>query len=199
MLWPGPHRGPAPYRSSGAAWRGQLDGTVLYFLLLDNAFFSGQVRPALTASWRQRSFGPCAVLCREIAPRAAAFAERYHLGPEGPLLAQVARGLPFERVFWQHLVGEVLWYGALEIPEVQTAADTLAHLLAPGAAAATDGCRSQLVPIQQVHHGSRELTFGTASYRPGFAGWNELADIERLAGFLASVRPDVWNPDQLAS
>jgi len=168
----------------------------LYYLLIDAAFFAEQARPALAASWRQRSFEPCRALCRAVVPRATAFAVQFHLGTEQSLVAQVADGLPFDRVFWQHLVGEVLWFGALDIPELPTAADTLERLIAPDALAVENAGRAQWLPIQQVHHGSRDVLLG-GYYRPDCAGWNDRADLNRLAGFLDAVRTDLWRPEQL--
>ena len=55
----------------------------LYFLQLDAALFHQGLRPALAASWRERSFLPCRRLCDELRPRIEAFAERYE-GPTGP-------------------------------------------------------------------------------------------------------------------
>jgi hypothetical protein len=49
-----------------------------------------------------------------------------------------------------------------------------------------------MAPIQQVHYGSRDLSFGTAIYRPDNAGWNNRADVSRLAGYLSSLDPDTW-------
>src|SRR6266545_282958 len=103
----------------------------LYYLLHKAPVFDAQIRRALAASWRCRSFEPCRPLCEALLPAAHSFAERYHLGPEEPLLAEVLRGLPFDREFWTHLAGELLWYGAAEIPEIETAPETLCCLLAP--------------------------------------------------------------------
>src|SRR4051812_32843763 len=103
----------------------------LYHLLLDAAAFHDRIRPALSAAWLQRSFASCRALCESLLPAARSFAERYHLGSDEPLLAQVGRGLPFDRAFWRHLAGEILWYSATEIPEFETAPDSLCCLLAP--------------------------------------------------------------------
>jgi hypothetical protein len=167
-----------------------------YFLLLDGKTFEGEVRPSLAASWRERTFGPCRNLCASLAPAALAYAERYHTGGES-LVARVAGGLPFDRAFWRLLVGEVLLVAAVDIPEFQTAPDTLARLLAPDFDPAVCLPRERRPAILQAHQGSRDLTFGAATYRPEFAGYNDARDVARLADYLAAVRPEEWPPAAL--
>jgi hypothetical protein len=169
-----------------------------YFLVLDGAAFEGQVRPALAESWRRRSFEPCRALCAGLVSAARSYAERYHTGDAEPLVARVAAGLPFDRAYWRALVGEVLLFEAVEIPEFQTCAETLCCLLAPEQVQAGFVLRERLAPIQQAHRGSRDLTFGTAVYRPEHAGYNNAADVARLADYLASVQPERWTPTALA-
>jgi hypothetical protein len=169
-----------------------------YFLLLDAADFEGRVRPALAESWRRRSFVPCRELCRSLLPAASAYRQRYHTGDTEPLLARVADGLAFDRTFWRALVGEVLLFTAAEIPEFQVNAETLYCLLAPDNYRLEVGERERLAPIQQAHCGSRDLTFGAAVYRPEHAGYNNSADVARLADYLDSVRPETWTAADLA-
>ena len=174
-----------------------------YFLLLDAAFFEQRARPALGQSWRQRGFGPCQALCEELVPAALAYTERYHTGTDEPLLCQIARSgsfgrIPFARDLWRALVGEVLIYGASDIPEIQVCAETLCCLLAPAQYRADVHEREQLAPIQQAHQGSRDLTFGTAVYRPVYAGYNNAADVARLTEYLEGVNPDQWSVADLA-
>jgi hypothetical protein len=168
-----------------------------YFLLLDGTNFEAQMRPALAACWRQRSFEPCRALCASLEPAARANAERFHIGGES-LVIQAAGGLPFDRGFWRLLVGEMLLVAAVDVPEFQTAPDTLCRLLAPGSDPAANLPREQRPPILQAHHGSRDLTFGAATYRPEFAGYNNGADVARLADYLASLRPEEWTTAALA-
>jgi hypothetical protein len=158
----------------------------LYFLLHDAARFHEEIRPALSATWRRRTFEPARALCAALAPAAVAFAERYHTGNEEPLLARVAgvTAVPFARDVWRLLVGEVLLYGAASVPESLTAPDTLAHLLAAG--------EGDAAPIQQAHYGSHPLVFGGGFYRPDAAGYNDVADVARLADYLAGVDPAPW-------
>ena len=167
-------------------------------MLLDADLFFGRMSPALAASWRTRSFEPCRALCSELAPAVRAFAERFHTGPEEPLISSVPKGLPFDRHFWQLLVGELLLYGATEIPEIQTAPDTLCSLLAPGSYRQGLVARTCFAPIQQAHFGTRELLFGTRCYRPEHAGYNDVGDVARLAEYLASQRPEQWTVADLA-
>jgi hypothetical protein len=164
----------------------------LYFLLHDAARFHQEIRPALSATWRRRSFEAARPLCATLAPAAVAFAERYHTGNEEPLLARVADGrvVPFDRDVWRLLVGEVLLYGAASVPELLTAPDTLAHLLAAG----DDGA----APIRQAHHGSHRLVLGGGFYRPDDAGYNDVADVTRLADYLAAVDSARWTVGDLA-
>jgi hypothetical protein len=171
----------------------------LYHLLLDAAAFHDRIRPALAAAWLRRSFAPCRPLCESLLPAAESFARRYRLGPGEPLLAQVARGLTFARDFWRHLAGEVLWYSASDIPELETAPDSLCCLLAPERYAERAGGRERFAPIEQAHYGARDLAFGGACYRPDQAGYNDTADVERLAAYLDGLAPETWTAAGLAA
>ena len=168
-----------------------------YFLMLDAAAFEDRARPALAASWRQRSFAPCRSFCAGLIPAASAYAEQYHVGADEPLLACVADDLPFDRNHWRALVGEVLLFTAVEIPEFQTCEETLFRLLAPEHYREAVDQRERLALIQQAHQGTRDLTFGAAVFRPEHAGYNNVADVSRLADYLAAVRPEVWTPADL--
>lgn len=158
----------------------------IYFLLLDADIFQQQIKPGLIASWRQRSFAPCRDLCSAVRARSVAFVERYRLGADEPLLAVVAEGnLPFDRMLWQHLAGELLWYGAAEIPEIATSPEALACLL----------------PHPRTRHalyGARDLVFGGLHYRPDEAGWNDLADVAAIVDFFDTACPEDWKPETLA-
>lgn len=170
---------------------------MLYFYILDRAEFLDVARLALSLSWQRRSFEPCRDLCRELAPRARGFFPGSDLAQHPLLMEQVANGLAFDRRFWQHLVGEVLMYSAVEVPRLETAAETLCSLLAPEHF--RDGVteRGRLAPIQQAHHGSRDLVFGGGTYRPDFAGWNDADDVDRLANYLAEQSPEQWTVSAL--
>jgi hypothetical protein len=171
-----------------------------YFFVLDAADFEGRIRPALTEAWRQRHFEPCRPLCAALVPAARSYTQRYHTGDEEPLLCRVAEEFSyFDRTFWRALVGEILLFAALEIPEFQVNADTLCCLLAPDHYRAGVTAREQLAPIQQAHYGTRDLTFGAAVYRPLHAGYNSVADVARLADYLAAVGPERWTVADLAN
>ena len=106
------------------------------------------------------------------------------------------------------VVGEVLLFTAVEIPEFETCEETLCRLLAPplptlprpggraGWGQVVDQ-REHWVPIQQAHRGTRDLMFGSAVYRPEHAGYNNVDDVSRIADYLSAVRPENWRPADL--
>jgi hypothetical protein len=102
-------------------------------------------------------------------------------------LRRVTADQPFDRRLWRHLAGEVLLYAATDAPAFQTAPDTLACLLTAG-----ETPHEKIAPVQQVHFGSRDLDFGGVVYRPDRAGFNDVADVARLADYLAGVDPTRW-------
>jgi hypothetical protein len=188
----------------------------LYFLVLDSEVFHGHIRPALAASWRNRSFDPCRAYCAQLLAAAQSFGDKYHVGGT-PLVAQIAAGLAFDRLLWHHLAGELLWFSAAEIPELETNERALACLLMgqadPSSASVPDTSstaqtqqsrnyegtpRPELPPALQAHRGSRDLIFGGGFYRPENAGWNDASDVVRLAAFLQAVQPETWQPLDLA-
>jgi hypothetical protein len=171
-----------------------------YFLVLDAGQFEGRTRPALAEAWHRRRFDAASALCQALLSAARDYAERFHTGAAEPLLARVATGhVPFDRLLWRTLVGEVLLFSAVEIPEFQVNADALTCLLAPRQYLESIRERSRLAPVQQALIGSRDLTFGAAVYRPDDAGLNTADDVQRLAGELAAVRPETWTVADLAS
>src|SRR5436305_14667382 len=129
----------------------------LYFFIHEAERFASVIRPALAASWAQRSFVPCRPLHEALLPEVRSFQDRFHAGHDEPLLCRLEQELPFSRAAWRLLVGEVLLYGAAEIPEVATVPETLTRLLAPERAAGES--RAEFAPIQQAHFGSHDLTF----------------------------------------
>jgi hypothetical protein len=167
-----------------------------YYLLLDAAFFQTVLRPGLAAAWRERCFEPCRALAGALLDRAADYLARYHVAEE-PLLARALAGMAFDRALWRAVAGEALLFAADAIPEIQTCPETLTRLLAPGQP--LDASRDQFVSIQQAHFGSRDLTFGSAIYRPDDAGLNDPADVGRLRLYLDAVDPECWEASQLAA
>jgi hypothetical protein len=170
----------------------------IYFLVHEADFFYQQLHPALAASWQQRNFGPCQPLIGLLRDAAAEFGRRYHTAVEESVLFRLDQGLPFDRGTWRLLVGEILFYGAREIPEIETAPETLTCLVAPEQLAAGDVPRPRFAPIQQAHFGARDLTFGLAYYCPEQAGWNDRSDVARLADYLDGIDPGLWTPAELA-
>lgn len=169
----------------------------LYFMLFEPGKWERLV-PVLATCWSRRSFEPCRALCRDFQPAARSFAQRYHLGPDDLLLAKDIGTIRFDRHLWRTLAGEILLIAADEVPEIETAADTLTCLLAPERYCEGPAPREQFSPIEQVHFGSRDLVFGNAFYRPDHAGWNDRGDVGRLAGYLASIDSSVWQVSDLA-
>ncbi len=169
-----------------------------YFILLDASFFEERMRPALAASWRSRSFEPCRLLCDALLSRVEDFHTRYHVGEGEPLVKQVVAGLPFARDFWRALTGELLLYAADDLPEISTCPDTLYCILAPNQYGNAIEERSHLAPIQQAHLGSRPLSIGPTIYRREHCGFNDRADVQRLADYLASIDPARWQLSDLA-
>jgi hypothetical protein len=169
----------------------------LYFFVLKQKWFFDRVRPALSTSWKKRDFGPCRTLCADLLPTVDSFAQRYHIDPTQTLIHHVTQGLGFERDSWRCLVGEVLLFGAEEVPEFETAPETLCCLLSPESYGEDTLPRERFSPIQQAHFGSRDLLFGGAYYRPEHAGWNDGADVVRLAAYLEAVDPGRWRVEDL--
>lgn len=170
----------------------------LYFLLFDPDTFHEQLKPPLAAAWQQRSFAPCRTLCQELLPAATTYAARTGLNSADFLLCKISQGLAFDRARWRTLVGEALLFAAAEIPDIETDPASLAWLLA-GVRLEESRLPEQRSPIEKVHFGSRELIFGGAFYRPEHAGYNDLADVARLADYLGSIDPAHWRPADLGA
>jgi hypothetical protein len=169
----------------------------LYFYVLNNELFSQRLSPALAACWRTRSFLPGRALCQDLLGRSRLFHQRYHIDPAESLIGRVAGGLSFDRNYWRLLAGELLLVCADDVPEIQTTPDTLSCLLAPDSLSET-APREQWPAIKQAHFGTRDLRFGSAYYRPDFAGLNDLNDVRRLADYLAAQDPRQWRAEALA-
>ncbi len=92
------------------------------------------------------------------------------------------------------LVGELLLFGAAELPELETPLESYAAVLGQ----TLSDSRPAYSPIQQAIQGSRDIRFRTF-YRPEHAGWNDENDVKRLTRWLVSVDPRVWSADDLVS
>jgi hypothetical protein len=169
----------------------------LYFMLHDAKRFHEAIVPALAASWRERSFLPCRELGRLMETRLTEFTHGYRGGKGEFLLTKIPAGLSFDRACWRMLAAELLLVGADELPELQTLPATMCALLAPECLDEDTSDRRLSAPIQQAHYGSRDLRFGDAVYRPEAAGLNNTADVNRLANYLADVKPDDWSSTSL--
>jgi hypothetical protein len=171
----------------------------LFLLALDGQRYHHFER-LLASSWRQRSLEGMRECCRDLLPDLAAFQDRYRIADEASFVSRIATtNVPFDRATWRALVGEILLYTAVEVPEFQTAPDTLLRIVAPEWSGDEAASRERFVPIQQVHFGTHDIAFGSGFYRPDAAGINHRADIVRLTTYLRSVDPSTWTVDHLAA
>jgi hypothetical protein len=157
----------------------------LYFLVHDAERFHRLIAPALAESARRRSFAPCRDLAAELATAVSEYSRRYHLGDDEPLLMQIEHGQPYDRRLWTHLAGEILLFAAADVPELQTAPASLGRLIGDDLA-------------RRAYRGSHDLAFGGRPYRPDHAGFNDAADVARLADALAAADPAAWSADALS-
>jgi hypothetical protein len=163
---------------------------MVYFMLHDAGRFENRILPSLAASSRIRSFAPIVQLASELRPLTDDFANRYCLtSDEQPLLLKLSSDQPFDRRLWRHVAGEILLYAAAEAPPVQTAADTLAIIVSD----------DQRDVIRQAHAGSRDVSFDGILYRPGRAGMNHAADVDRIAAALTEIDTGAWNVEDLVA
>lgn len=161
-----------------------------YYLVHDRAVLEDQLRPALAEAWRRRSFLPCRDLVRTWGPVALAFADRYHLDPNDLVLPRLDE-LPFDRALWRAAIGELLQVAARESPDIPAHLDTIAHLL-------EGQPRGEPSPWERALHGTRDLTFGLTTYRPGYAGYNNVDDVAGLAGWFSGISCSAWTTADLA-
>ncbi|HMC89347.1 MAG TPA: hypothetical protein VKI17_07350 [Gemmataceae bacterium] len=169
----------------------------IYFMLLEATQFHEDMVPALSASWRQRSFAPCVALCSSLVPAARSFAERFHVVADQAMVVKVLQGLAYDRQRWKLLAGEILLFAAAEVPDIQTVPETMLCLLAPETYLPEALKREAFPPIQQAHYGARDLDFGGKIYRPEKAGYNDAGDVQRLAEYLDAQNPGQWTAADL--
>ncbi|MCS7044830.1 MAG: hypothetical protein NZO58_00585 [Gemmataceae bacterium] len=165
-----------------------------YFYRIERRWWHERVLPALAASRRQRSFAPCLELCRDLARRDSVAADA--------LVRLVPAGLRYDLLRWHALIDECLVYGADALPRLPCLAAALQCLTAatarPAAGPKQWVRRSDFSPIDQAYFGARDLRLGGTWHRPDYVGWNDAADIDRLAAYLRSVDPERWTSAQLA-
>jgi hypothetical protein len=169
----------------------------IYFLVHDPATFHDTIYPVLAACWQKRSFRPCVAAEAILLTAAASYAKRYSIVLEETILGQLQRGLAFDRGVWRLLVSEVLLFLARDIPELATAPDAWCRLLAPDRSLEGEVLRPQFAPIQQALFGTRDLVLGGGYYRPDQAGWNDVADVTRIAHYLESIDARAWTKADL--
>jgi hypothetical protein len=158
---------------------------MLLFLIHDAAFFHQRLSPALGASFGTRSFEPLTELVRELRPNIEAFGQRYQLTTaERPLVFECA-GKPFDRRLWRHFAGELLLYAAAETPEFPTAPELLGRFV-------------PMELVERLHHGSRDVSFDGAPYRPDHAGMHGISDVAELTARLAAIDPNLWTANVLS-
>jgi hypothetical protein len=167
-----------------------------YFYVHDHHWFHDEFLPALTASLRRRSFAPCLPLCQPLIRTAENYSAQYHVA-DPPLVCRLNTGVGYDKDLWRLLIGELLIFGAVAMPEIAQAQQTLCCLASPRAWSSDLPAREDFCPMQLAHLGTRELCFGLASYRSDAVGWNDIDDVERLAAYLGGIKPANWQPDAL--
>lgn len=166
---------------------------MIYFHIHDARWFHDDFVPALTNCRQRRSFVPCQKLCHYLSTTARDYCERFHVG-EQPLITRID-GLPYAPDLWRLLVGELLVFGALDLPEFEQAPELLCRLA--GAELGEHPLRAQFGSMRQAHYGARDLSFGAAVYRPQTVGWNDAEDMARIADYLNSLAVESWSASML--
>lgn len=157
-----------------------------YFYLLDTSFFLETALPTLAACQRGHTFAPLIAVLPFLRIPAGDYS----------ILGQ-AEAMPFDRHVLQAVVGQVLIFGARDMPRLPLDPPSVVALLAPDQFGHPATDRSSLAPIQQVFWGSRDLMIGNKAFRPYHVGWNNADDVRRLSNYLESVVPDAWSPEAL--
>ena len=167
---------------------------------INESLFSQRIQPVLATCRRERTFTPGRGLFEELLPRIQEFQATYHGRETRTLIEQAAEGLSFDAGVWRAVVGEVFLFAADDLPLLRLSPRCACCLLA-GAVVESDRpiSRSELAPIEQVLYGSRDLVFAGHCYRPDVAGYNDQADIARLAEFLEAIDPERLRPADLAN
>jgi hypothetical protein len=163
---------------------------MVYFMAIPGPWFRQLLIPALGECLRERTFRPVESICRDLRATAVQFVQS---GSElSPVALEVLEGLKFNIDLWRILAGELMLFGAEELPELETPLDMYATVLGER----LSEVRGEFPPIQQAIEGSRDVWFG-AFYRPEHAGWNDEDDVRRLARWFSSVNPEQWKATRL--
>ncbi len=171
----------------------------IYFYVHDPRWFHDDFVPIMTLCRRQRSFGPCLSLCRSLDPAVQSFMDRYCLGDDLPLISRLDGRISYDPHLWRHLVGELLLFGVVAVPENAQAPDPLYRPHASRPCCETHGTRPDWGPMRQAHFGTHDLALGESFYRPDNAGWNDQGDVQRLATFLAAIDCSTWTAAMLSN
>jgi|SRR5262245_32032866 len=150
----------------------------LYFMLHDAERFDALIRPALGASWWQRSIEPLRSLQLALREEVERFVTENRVRREDLVLHSLHPRMPFDRNTWRIIAGEVLLLAAAEVPEIPDVEETLVRL------------QGEDPSIHRAYHGTHNLCFGGAWYRPDHAGYNATDDVLRLANWLTSIDLD---------
>jgi hypothetical protein len=168
-----------------------------YFLLHDPLIFETQIVPAFTLSWKTCSFEPLAALAAQLKTGIAAFASKYRLGVDEPMLERIASGMQFDRAVWEMALGEALFYGAKEAPDAPVSFTSLQYLLGSRSDSGDLAARIDWPWIDRAILGSRTLRFGRGVYRPRDAGWNGPFEAVNLTAQLNGIDSEPWNVGHL--
>src|SRR5262245_17995157 len=158
-----------------------------YFMAIPADWFHTRLSGSLRMCWRLRSFAPAVEICRELAISARRFIQREAGSEMPPLTLLVPEGLTFAPDRWRTLSGELMLFGAAELPELETPLESYSAVMG----LEMPCFRADFTPIQQAILGGRDLQFG-GYYRPDHAGWNDLADIARLHSWFAAIDMEKW-------
>jgi hypothetical protein len=155
-------------------------------MLHDAERFDAIIRPALGASWRQRSIEPLRSLQLALREEVERFVTENRIRREDLVLHSLHPRMPFDRNTWRTIAGEVLLLAAAEVPEIPDVEETLVKL------------HGEDPSIHRAYHGTLNLCFGGGWYRTDQAGYNDTDDVMRLACWLASIDPNTWSPNRLS-
>src|SRR5262245_132729 len=100
-----------------------------YFMAIPRNWFHERLSRSLRSCWRERSFAPVVEICRELAFSARSFVQLGSEGETSPLTLLVPNGLTFDPNRWRTVAGELMLFGAAELPELETPLDSYSAVL----------------------------------------------------------------------